>query len=77
MTNPVVSRTTERTEWGPRGWFTGGLLATALGVIVGAIVGSDGGWLVFSVVAAIPGVAMVFIGLVGKAVQVGIRSGRD
>jgi biotin transporter BioY len=47
-------------------------------VVLGVIAGDDTGaaWALF-VIVAIPGALMVTVGVVAKAVQIGIRSARD
>jgi hypothetical protein len=78
MSEHVVSRAGERAPWGPREWVTVGIAVLVVAVIVGAIAGDDAGaaWVLFALIAT-PGTLMISIGVIAKAVQVGIRSSRD
>ena len=78
MSEHVVSRAGERSPWGPREWVGAGLVLLVSAVILGAIAGDDAGaaWVLFALVAT-PGALMVGVGVIAKAVQVGIRSARE
>lgn len=78
MTQPVVSRAQDRKPWGPREWVVVGFVLLVAAVVLGVAANDDAGaaWTLFTI-AAIPGSLMVTIGVVAKAVQVGIRSARD
>lgn len=72
-----MSRTSEREPWGPREWLIGGLLGAFLGILIGAAIGAESDAIGLAILGSVPGSLMVFIGLIAKAVQVGIRSAQD
>lgn len=78
MTQPLVSRTADRTPWKPGQWIAAGCGLLLCGVVLGVIANDDSGaaWTLFALVA-VPGSLMLTVGVVAKAVQVGIRSARD
>lgn len=78
MTEPVVSRAATRDPWGPRDWLIAGVGLLVLGAILGALANDEPGVarVLFLLIAA-PAMAAIAIGVIAKAVQVGIRASRD
>lgn len=72
-----MSRTGNRAAWGPRDWLAVGLLAAVVGAVLGGVIGGDDEGLGLAVLGTVPGSLMVFVGLIAKAVQVGIKSAAD
>lgn len=77
MAEPVVSRAQNSVPWGPREWFLVGLVSALLGAFIGALIGGENDAAAVAVLGTIPGTVMLSIGVIAKAVQVGIRSARD
>lgn len=76
MTEQVAVRK-ERHPLSPRDWFVLGLIAVFVGAIVGVGIGGDSDGAAAALICTIPGSLMVTIGVIAKAVQVGIRSTQD
>ena len=78
MPEPVVARAKSKAPWGPREWVLFGAVLLVLGVLLGVAANDDEGaaWTLFALVA-VPGALMIGVGVIAKAVQVGIRSARD
>lgn len=77
MTERVVSRTTSSEPWGPREWTLVGLVLLLVGAFVGAAIGGEKDGALAALICATPGSVMFTVGVVAKAVQVGIKSARD
>lgn len=77
MTERVVSRTTSSEPWGPREWTLVGLVLVFVGAFAGAAIGGDSDGVAVAMICAAPGSVLFTIGVIAKAVQVGIRSSRD
>lgn len=76
MSEPVVSKSRERGPWRPRDWIVIGFLLVIAAAVLGAVANDEGTGGVIFAIAAIPGSLMVTIGVVAKAVEVGIRTAR-